>query len=88
MSLLLIVQDEQQLNGFHDNRRLTMKTCEKCGEEIATKDGENLCPECEQEQADKAKRAKRNAARRERESVLRDLGMVKVRGALGGTYWE
>lgn len=26
--------------------------------------------------------------RRERESVLRDTGLKKVKGALGGTYWE
>jgi len=26
--------------------------------------------------------------RAERERVLRDMGLVKVRGALGGTYWE
>ena len=32
--------------------------------------------------------AKRRRARRDRESCLRDLGLVKVKGALGGTYWE
>lgn len=26
--------------------------------------------------------------RRQREQAMRDLGLVKVRGALGGTYWE
>lgn len=26
--------------------------------------------------------------RRAREDTLRSLGLVKVRGALGGTYWE
>jgi uncharacterized Zn finger protein (UPF0148 family) len=62
-----------------------MKVCELCGEEIATKDGDNACPKCE---SNKVKRAARNKARREREQVLRDCGMVKVRGALGGTYWE
>ncbi|MGD0768111.1 MAG: hypothetical protein ABSB42_07950 [Tepidisphaeraceae bacterium] len=30
----------------------------------------------------------RSARRRERDQVLRDLGLTKVRGALGGTYWE
>ena len=30
----------------------------------------------------------KNKARREREQVLRDSGLVKVKGALGGTYWE
>ncbi len=34
------------------------------------------------------KRWARNKARRERDQVMRDMGMVKVRGNLGGTYWE
>lgn len=33
-------------------------------------------------------RAKRNAARKARADVYAGLGMVKVRGNLGGTYWE
>lgn len=31
---------------------------------------------------------RKNEARRERDQAYRDCGMVKVRGALGGTYWE
>jgi uncharacterized Zn ribbon protein len=65
-----------------------MKFCEQCGDEIATRDGENCCEACEQKAADKAARAKRNAQRRARDAALRSVGMVKVRGALGGTYWE
>lgn len=68
-----------------------MKVCECCGTEISTKDGEGRCADCdanEGERVAKAKRAKRNAARRARESALRSCGLVKVRGALGGTYWE
>ena len=38
--------------------------------------------------AENIKRAKRNKARRDREQLMRDMGLVKVRGALGGTYWE
>ena len=34
------------------------------------------------------KRLARNRARRERDQAYRDCGLVKVRGALGGTYWE
>lgn len=34
------------------------------------------------------KRLRHNKARRSRDQAMRDLGMVKVRGALGGTYWE
>jgi len=29
-----------------------------------------------------------NARRRERDQVMRDMGLKKVRGNLGGTYWE
>ena len=34
------------------------------------------------------KRLRHNKARRSRDQAMRDIGMVKVRGALGGTYWE
>jgi hypothetical protein len=34
------------------------------------------------------RRAKRNAARRAKDDVMRSLGLVRVRGALGGSYWE
>ena len=30
----------------------------------------------------------RAKARQSRDNVMRDLGLVKVRGTLGGTYWE
>ena len=30
----------------------------------------------------------RNLRRRKADQLRRDLGLVKVRGALGGTYWE
>jgi len=65
-----------------------MKVCESCGDEIGTKDGDNRCAECENKAITKAKRAARNKARRERDQVMRDCGLVKVRGAMGGTYWE
>lgn len=61
-----------------------MKVCAKCGEEIATKDGDNECDDCERGR----KRKQAAKRRRERDQALRDLGMTKVRGALGGTYWE
>ena len=38
--------------------------------------------------AENDKRQARNHARRERDQVMRDSGLVKVRGNLGGTYWE
>jgi len=34
------------------------------------------------------KKARKAAQRRVREQNLRDLGLTKVNGALGGTYWE
>ena len=42
------------------------------------------------EQAEKElqKRNKRNLARKEKDAVLRSVGLTKVRGAQGGTYWE
>ena len=49
-----------------------------------------LTPKGEQLLADfeGRKRRRRNASRKAREQVLRDLGMTKVRGANGGTHWE
>ena len=43
---------------------------------------------CEVRLQEEAKRKRRNTIRRERDQAMRDIGMVKVRGALGGTYWE
>lgn len=70
-----------------------MKTCERCGDEIGTRDGENLCFACDELSEDRdrkasAKRAKARAARRARDEALRSCGLVKVRGSMGGTYWE
>lgn len=73
-----------------------MKVCEVCGAEIETKDGENRCEECEMLlgsprsmiRTDAQRLAARRKARRERDQAMRDCGLVKVRGALGGTYWE
>jgi DNA-directed RNA polymerase subunit M/transcription elongation factor TFIIS len=67
-----------------------MKFCNVCGNEIWTKDGENTCRSCEDLQDMDKKRAlaARKRQRREREMLLRDCGLVKVRGAMGGVYWE
>ena len=62
-----------------------MKVCERCGDEIGGRDGENRCADCD---GKLRASAKARARRRERDAMLRDLGLVKVRGALGGTYWE
>lgn len=42
------------------------------------------CPEC----LARRKTAKANINRRMREDVMRSCGLTKVRGAMGGTYWE
>jgi hypothetical protein len=70
-----------------------MKVCQTCGEEISTLDGEGECQQCQDTNGDThakavAARKRAKARRRERDQVLRDLGLVKVRGAMGGTYWE
>lgn len=68
-----------------------MKVCEACGDEISTKDGEGLCARCEameERGKDPKKAARARRARRSRDAAMRSLGLVKVRGALGGTYWE
>src|SRR6185312_3062744 len=37
----------------------------------------------------KAANARKNAVRKERDSLMRDCGMVKVKGSVSGrTYWE
>jgi len=64
-----------------------MKFCEICSNEISTGDGDNRCNDCiDIDTAAKRKQANKN--RKARESVMESLGLVKVRGALGGTYWE
>ena len=42
----------------------------------------------EDAQKELAKRKKRNQARKARDDAMRSCGLVKVKGALGGTYWE
>lgn len=63
-----------------------MKVCDICGDEIATRDGENRCPKCTKASAGKKHLLKKN--RETRDQIMRDLGLVKVKGAMGGVYWE
>jgi len=37
---------------------------------------------------DNVRKLKSRIARREKDQAMRDLGLVKVRGNLGGTYYE
>jgi predicted Fe-S protein YdhL (DUF1289 family) len=60
-----------------------MKVCSKCGAEFDGLDGQNTCDGCKKKSKERAK-----MQRKARESILRDLGLVKVRGAMGGVYWE
>ena len=67
-----------------------MKVCENCGSENVGQDGENLCKKCDACNGDRKQLANRRQStkRRKRDQVLRDCGLVRVRGALGGVYWE
>jgi hypothetical protein len=55
-----------------------MGTCRDCGAEVSGRS--KRCEPC--------KRKRRGRMRREREEVMRSCGLVKVRGARGGIYWE
>ena len=65
-------------------------TCKCCGEVVTIFDDERrkqFCDACSKERAAKSK--KRAATHRQmKDQVMRDCGLVKVRGALGGIYWE
>lgn len=65
-----------------------MKFCQTCGIEIDTRDGENRCRTCDDAENLAQRRKQTARAKREREQAMRDLGLVKVRGAMGGVYWE
>ncbi len=60
-----------------------MKVCSRCGDEICTRDGDNTCPKCKAMPVQKRKERKKAM-----EDALRSCGLTKVRGAMGGTYWE
>lgn len=62
-----------------------MKVCESCNAEIFTKDGENKCPNCD---AGKKPKKKVRRSRKEMDAIMASCGMVRVRGAMGGTYYE
>ena len=65
-----------------------MKVCENCGKEISTKDGDNTCSQCTDLEGVSVKRVSRDHVKKEREDCYRLLGLTKVKGAMGGTYWE
>lgn len=45
-------------------------------------------PSPEQQAKDRARKDRKNFARRERHAMLTDLGLKRVKGALGGVYYE
>lgn len=66
-----------------------MKVCEICGKEVWSNDGDNRCMQCDQLETKKAeRRARNNTTRKTKEAIMRMMGLVKVKGELGGTYWE
>ena len=66
-----------------------MKVCQNCGIEIDTVDGDNHCRACDEAGSKKELQAQRRKnQRRDRDEAMRSLGLVKVRGAMGGVYWE
>ncbi len=60
-----------------------MKVCQNCGEEISTRDGVNSCRTCKIKSKEQ-----RKANKRAIDDAMRSCGLTKVRGAMGGTYWE
>jgi hypothetical protein len=62
-----------------------MKFCERCGNECCGRDGENRCRDC---QCGKVKKSAAAAQRKARHEALVSCGLVRVRGALGGVYYE
>jgi hypothetical protein len=63
-----------------------MKVCAGCGVEISTRDGDNKCEACEHAGPKQKKQARRKRA--QIDDVMASLGLTKVRGAMGGTYYE
>lgn len=70
-------------------RGITMKVCERCESMIDGRDGENRCTRCEGlAERKRITNAKAKVRRDSIRSAMESLGLVRVRGALGGIYWE
>ena len=66
-----------------------MKVCEKCETEIFTGDGDNKCPACERAAGEnKKKKEKKKFDVAAKRALMTSLGLTRVRGALGGIYYE
>lgn len=60
-----------------------MKVCARCSDECFGRDGDNTCHKCKEKPFARTKDVKRA-----REAALRSIGLTKIKGANGGTYWE
>lgn len=65
-----------------------MKVCNQCGDEIYTKEGVNTCKNCMKPCKNKTEADKRRSRRRELDAAMASVGMTRVKGALGGVYYE
>ena len=54
----------------------------------AERDANATWPLLAAEGKEQARKLRARIARHERDQIRRDCGLVKVRGNLGGTYWE
>jgi len=65
---------------------------EVLGTDVAAGDGFANIRFCDSAETDavlvEVARLRHNKGRRERDQAMRDLGLKRVRGALGGVYWE
>ena len=62
-----------------------MKVCEKCGDPISTPDGDNMCTPCDERRTKRNTKAR--ARRRGMKAAMESIGVVQVRGEMGGVYW-
>jgi uncharacterized Zn finger protein (UPF0148 family) len=63
------------------------KECKKCRRKwtpASRMHNQVYCPTCAQDR----RRARARANRREQKMVYESLGLQRVKGSLGGTYWE
>ena len=62
-----------------------MKVCPTCNNEIDTTDKDNKRAACD---SGKRPPKKKRRTRKQMDDLMASLGMTRVRGAMGGTYYE
>lgn len=65
-----------------------MKVCQYCRDEIHGGDGDNSCKACRTARTESERRRRARAQAKERDAIMKDLGLTKVKGAMGGIYYE